>query len=419
VTHASPTPSEQASDDPIPGKSLSEYTTLRIGGPARELVETRHWSEAVEAIRAADGPTLVLGGGSNVVIGDKGFDGTVVLLRGGGIEHVGDLVRVQAGHVWDEFVAWTVANGRSGVECLSGIPGSAGATPIQNVGAYGQEVAQTIAAVKVWDREADEIRDWTPAECEFAYRHSVFKHSDRYLVLSVDFRLEEAGASQPIAYAELAKRLEVEVGDRAPLQLVREMVLKLRRGKGMVLDEADHDTWSAGSFFTNPIIDTADFHEVAERAGGEPPHWEVGEGQVKVSAAWLIGAAGFEKGYRRGNVGLSTKHTLALTNRGRATAGELLALAAEVAGKVEEDFGIRLHPEPVMINADLVELGRDLLDQSRTNSSGVFPCLAARAFSRSYSSSGISNVRSSVSSSTPPRYRSAPRRFPRNTSSAP
>jgi UDP-N-acetylmuramate dehydrogenase len=235
------------------------------------------------------------------------------------------------------------------VECLSGIPGSAGATPIQNVGAYGQEVAQTIAAVKVWDREADEIRDWSPAECGFAYRGSVFKHSDRYLVLSVDFRLAASGVSQPVAYAELAKRLGVDVGERVPLGLAREAVLELRRGKGMVLDEADHDTWSAGSFFTNPVIDAAAFRAVAERAGGEPPHWPAGEGTVKVSAAWLIGAAGFAKGYGRGNVGLSTKHTLALTNRGGATAGELLALADEVADKVEADFGVRLHPEPVMV----------------------------------------------------------------------
>jgi UDP-N-acetylmuramate dehydrogenase len=296
----------------------------------------------------------VLGGGSNVVIGDAGFDGTVVLLRGEGIEEVGpELFRVQAGHVWDDFVAWTVSNGFSGVECLSGIPGSTGATPIQNVGAYGQEVAQTIAAVKVWDREADEIRDWSPAECGFAYRRSVFKHSDRYLVLSVDFRLAEGEESEPIAYAELAKRLEVEVGDRAPVRLVREAVLELRRGKGMVLDEDDHDTWSAGSFFTNPIIDAGALRKVAERAGGEPPHWPAGEGLVKVSAAWLIGAAGFEKGHRRGEAGLSTKHTLALTNRGGASAADVLALAAEVADGVEAAFGVRLHPEPVMVNAEL------------------------------------------------------------------
>jgi UDP-N-acetylmuramate dehydrogenase len=346
VTDASPRPSTGQ----FSGKPLSEYTTLRLGGPARELVEAASSEEAVEALREAEGPTLVLAGGSNVVIGDEGFDGTVVLLRGGGIEADGDLVRVEAGQVWDAFVAWTVAEGRSGVECLSGIPGSVGATPIQNVGAYGQEVAHTIAAVQVWDRESDEIRDWTPAECDFAYRHSVFKHNDRYLVMSVDFRLEPGGLSQPIAYAELAKRLGVEVGDRVPLADARDAVIELRRGKGMVLDADDHDTWSAGSFFTNPIIDAHDYHELAERAGGEPPHWPSGEGKVKVSAAWLIGAAGFEKGHRKGNVSLSTKHTLALTNRGGATTAELLALATEVADKIESDFGIRLHPEPVMVH---------------------------------------------------------------------
>ncbi len=344
MTDASPRPGTGQ----FSGKPLSEYTTLRLGGPARELVEVASSEEAVEALREAEGPTLVLAGGSNVVIGDEGFDGTVVLLRGGGIGPDGDLVRVEAGQVWDAFVAWTVANGRSGVECLSGIPGSAGATPIQNVGAYGQEVAHTIAAVQVWDRESDEIRDWTPAECDFAYRHSVFKHNDRYFVMSVDFHLEAGGLSQPIAYAELAKRLGVEVGDRVPLADARDAVIELRRGKGMVLDPEDHDSWSAGSFFTNPIIGEHTFHELAEKAGGEPPHWKVGDDQVKVSAAWLIGAAGFEKGHRRGNVSLSTKHTLALTNRGGATTAELLALATEVADKIEEDFGIRLHPEPVM-----------------------------------------------------------------------
>ncbi|MEU6246500.1 UDP-N-acetylmuramate dehydrogenase [Glycomyces sp. NPDC047010] len=343
MTHASPTP--RAADRNV----LGAYTTLRLGGPARELVEAASSEEAVAALRAAEGPTLVLAGGSNIVIGDAGFDGTVVLLRGGGIEELGGrTVRVQAGQVWDDFVAWTVASGRSGVECLSGIPGSVGATPIQNVGAYGQEVAQTIESVRVWDREKDEIRDWTPAECGFAYRHSVFKHSDRYLVLSVDFALEASALSGPIAYAELAKRLAVGIGDRAPLAETRAAVVELRRGKGMVLDESDHDTWSAGSFFTNPIVPAGTLHDIAARTGGEPPHWKTDDGRVKISAAWLIGAAGFEKGYGRGNVGLSTKHTLALTNRGGATTTELLALATEVADKVEADFGVRLHPEPVM-----------------------------------------------------------------------
>jgi UDP-N-acetylmuramate dehydrogenase len=323
-----------------------------LGGPARELVEVASSEEAVEVLRGAEGPTLVLAGGSNVVIGDAAFDGTVVVLRGGGIEQVSRrIVRVEAGQVWDGFVAWTTENELSGVECLSGIPGSAGATPIQNVGAYGQEVAHSIAAVRVWDRERDEIRDWTAEECAFAYRHSVFKHDDRYFVMSVDFRLEASPLSQPVAYAELAKRVGVEVGERVPLKEAREAVVELRRGKGMVLDPDDHDTWSAGSFFTNPVIGAHVYHELAEKAGGEPPHWKVGEDQVKVSAAWLIGAAGFEKGYRKGNVSLSTKHTLALTNRGGATTTELLALATEVADGVEEAFGIRFHPEPVMINA--------------------------------------------------------------------
>ncbi|MFB9658394.1 UDP-N-acetylmuramate dehydrogenase [Glycomyces mayteni] len=343
MTHASPTP--HAADRNL----LGAYTTLRLGGPARDLVEVASSEEAVEVLRAAQGPTLVLAGGSNVVIGDEGFDGTVVVLRGGGVEERGDrTVRVQAGQVWDDFVAWTVAHERSGVECLSGIPGSVGATPIQNVGAYGQEVAQTIESVRVWDREKDEIRDWTPVECGFAYRQSAFKNNDRYFVMSVDFALEPSALSQPVAYAELAKRLAVAIGDRAPLAEARAAVLELRRGKGMVLDEADHDTWSAGSFFTNPIVGPHVLHDIAARAGGEPPHWKTDDGQVKLSAAWLIGAAGFEKGHRRGNVGLSTKHTLALTNRGGATTAELLALAAEVADAVDAKFGVRLHPEPVM-----------------------------------------------------------------------
>ena len=353
MTHASPRPSAPHEKRRISGEPLSGYTTLRLGGPARDLVEVASSEEAVAVLREAEGPTLVLAGGSNLVIGDEGFDGTVVVLRGGGIEVVDGKkrVRAQAGQNWDEFVAWTVENEHTGVECLSGIPGSVGATPIQNVGAYGQEVAQTIESVRVWDRKTDEIRDWTPAECRFGYRQSAFKGNDRYFVMSVDFWLRPSSVSQPIAYAELARRLNAEVGEGVLLEEAREAVLELRRGKGMVLDEADHDSWSAGSFFTNPVISASAFQMLADRIDREPPHWAVGEGHVKVSAAWLIGAAGFEKGYRRGNVGLSTKHTLALTNRGGATTAELLALATEVAEKVEKDFGVRLHPEPVMVNA--------------------------------------------------------------------
>lgn len=353
MTDASRRPTADRASGRISDKTLGQYTTLRVGGPAREMVETASSQEAVEALRAAEGSTLVLAGGSNVVVGDAGFDGTVVLLRGGGIDELGDgLVRVQAGQHWDEFVSWTVENGYAGVEFLSGIPGSAGATPIQNVGAYGQEVAQTIAAVAVWDRRTDRIRDWSPEECAFSYRHSAFKHDDRYFVMHVDFRLERGASSRPVAYAEAAARLGVEVGDRVPLRAAREAVLELRRGKGMVLDEDDHDTWSAGSFFTNPVVSAEDYRKLTERAGGEAPHWPVGD-EVKVSAAWLIGAAGFEKGHRRGNAGLSTKHTLALTNRGGATGAEVLALAMEVADEVELRFGIRLRPEPVIVGASL------------------------------------------------------------------
>ncbi|GAB3234877.1 UDP-N-acetylmuramate dehydrogenase [Glycomyces halotolerans] len=353
MTDASPRPRGASAPGPVDEVTLAPYTTLRLGGPARRLVEATCAEAAVEALREERGPTLVLAGGSNVVIGDAGFDGTVVLLRGGGIEQVGeDVFRVEAAQGWDEFVAWTVEQGRSGVECLSGIPGSAGATPIQNVGAYGQEVAQTIVSVRVWDRDLDRIVDRAPAECGFAYRSSVFKRNRRYVVLSVDFRLAGDGLSRPVAYAELARRLGVEVGDRVPLAEAREAVLELRRGKGMVLDEADHDTWSAGSFFTNPVVSAGAFKDLSERVGGQAPHWPVGD-DVKVSAAWLIGAAGFEKGYRRGNVGLSTKHALALTNRGGATTAELLALAMEVADTVEAEFGVRLRPEPVLVGARL------------------------------------------------------------------
>ena len=294
---------------------------------------------------------LILAGGSNVVIGDAGFPGHVVLLRTRGAEvidradrHV--TVRVAAGEPWDGFVAGTVAEGFAGVECLSGIPGSAGATPIQNVGAYGQEVAQTIVAVHAYDRSADRAVTMSPAECGFAYRSSVFKHNDRWLVLHVDFRLPVSAESAPIRYAELARQLGVEVGDRVPLQQARDTVLKLRAGKGMVLDADDHDTWSVGSFFTNPVLDAL------PEAG--MPHWPAGGGRVKIPAAWLIERAGFDKGFSRGGgVAISSKHTLALTNRGDGTTGALLDLARTIRDGVRDRFGITLHPEPVLINCSL------------------------------------------------------------------
>jgi UDP-N-acetylmuramate dehydrogenase len=239
-----------------------------------------------------------------------------------------------------------VAEGFSGVECLSGIPGSAGATPIQNVGAYGQEVAQTIVAVHAYDRAADRVRTMTPDECGFAYRSSVFKHNDRWLVLDVDFRLTVSGESAPIRYAELARQLGVEAGERVPLQQARDTVLKLRAGKGMVLDADDRDTWSVGSFFTNPVLPALPDPDM--------PHWPAENGRVKISAAWLIERAGFGKGFTRdGGVAISSKHTLALTNRGDGTTEALLELARTIRDGVRDRFGIDLHPEPVLINCSL------------------------------------------------------------------
>jgi UDP-N-acetylmuramate dehydrogenase len=313
--------------------------------------------QAVFAVRnaaAEDRPVLVLAGGSNVVVGDAGFAGPVLLLRTRGIREVrtrpGSVVlRVAAGEPWDDFVSYAVASGYSGVECLSGIPGSAGATPIQNVGAYGQEVAQTIVAVHAYDRETDTIREMTPQECGFAYRSSVFKHSDRYLVLEVDFQLEVSADSAPIRYAELARSLGVEAGDRVPLDRARDTVRKLRAGKGMVLDPDDRDTWSVGSFFTNPVLSAAAWAGL----GLDAPHWPGDDGTVKVPAAWLIERAGFPKGFAGDRVSISSKHTLALTHRGGGSTAALLDLARTIRDGVRDRFGIELHPEPVLVNCSL------------------------------------------------------------------
>jgi UDP-N-acetylmuramate dehydrogenase len=334
-----------------PPSSLGAVTTLRLGGPAGTLTVVSEPDESVDIVRTAHAdrePVLILAGGSNVVIGDAGFGGRVLLLRTRGVEVIDRdaaavTVRVAAGEPWDGFVARAVAEGFSGVECLSGIPGSAGATPIQNVGAYGQEVAQTIVAVHAYDRIADRVRTMSAAECGFTYRSSIFKHNDRWLVLHVDFRLAVSAASAPIRYAELARRLGVAAGDAVPLRQARDAVLQLRAGKGMVLDADDRDTWSVGSFFTNPVLD--------ELPRPDMPHWPAEDGRVKVPAAWLIEQAGFGKGYGRGGgVAISSKHTLALTNRGDGTTAALLDLAREIRDGVRDRFGIDLHPEPVLVN---------------------------------------------------------------------
>jgi UDP-N-acetylmuramate dehydrogenase len=265
------------------------------------------------------------------------------------------LLRVAAGEPWDEFVAGTVESGFAGLEALSGIPGSVGATPIQNVGAYGQEVAHTIEAVHAYDRHSDELRSFTLPECGFGYRSSIFKHSDRWLVLEVDFRLAVSAASAPVRYAELARRLGVEVGDRVGLAQVRETVLKLRAGKGMVLDPDDPDTWSVGSFFINPVLSAQQWAAVQDRLvdAGEPPSWPAPDGTVKVPAAWLIEKAGFGRGYGgAGGVAISSKHTLALTHRGGGTTAALLDLAREIRDGVRDRFGVVLRPEPVLVNCE-------------------------------------------------------------------
>jgi UDP-N-acetylmuramate dehydrogenase len=343
--------------------SLGRYTSLRLGGPAARVVTADNWEQIAQNVREAarsGAPVLVLAGGSNVVIDDAGFPGTVVLIRSRGLQVTAEdadsvTLTVEAGEPWDDLVAATVAEGWSGVECLSGVPGSAGATPIQNVGAYGQEVAETIAAVRAYDRIADEVVELTPVECRFAYRGSVFKHRDRWVVLAVDFRLTRSSMSAPVRYAELARALGVKVGDRVPLGDARTAVLALRAGKGMVLDAADPDTYSVGSFFTNPVLGAASYEALcAAGTLAEAPSWPGPDGAVKVSAAWLIERAGFTKGHPgAGGVAISHKHTLALTNRGAGSTAALLALAREIRDGVHARFGVTLQPEPVLVNCAL------------------------------------------------------------------
>jgi UDP-N-acetylmuramate dehydrogenase len=332
---------------------LAPLTTLRLGGPAARMVEARSEGELAEAVRSAYEPLLVLAGGSNVVIADEGFPGTVVRVLTRGVERDGARLEVQAGEPWDTLVERCVADGLAGFECLSGIPGSVGATPIQNVGAYGQEVAETVESVRVLDRASGQVIEMSAQECGFGYRSSVFKYRDRHVVLAVTFRLREDGRSGPLRYAELARTLGVPVGAGAPLADVREAVLGLRRGKGMVIDPDDPDSVSAGSFFTNPILEPHEFARLQARAGeASPPAFPEPDGRIKSSAAWLIERSGFPKGYGEGRVGISTKHTLALVNRGEASTRELMALAHEIAAGVHDRFGVALHPEPVLVGHD-------------------------------------------------------------------
>ena len=352
---------------------LSEFTSLRLGGAAKRLVQARSEAEIVTIVGDADDagePLLILGGGSNVVIADEGFPGTVLLIRSRGVEfrdleadgEESPAVRadVAAGEHWDTFVATCVREGLAGVECLSGIPGLAGATPIQNVGAYGQEVADTIVSVRVYDREEKRIAEMDPAECGFAYRNSVFKRNPgRWVVLEVSFLLERSALSTPIRYDELAARLGVKRGERAGLGDVREAVLELRRGKGLLADQDDPESATAGSFFTNPLLSEAEAEGLQQlvgqgnRSNGAPPLFRQPDGSFKTSAAWLIQHSGFEPGY--GNpegIAISSRHCLVLTNRGGGSTAELIELAREIADGVQERFGVRLHPEPNLIGPE-------------------------------------------------------------------
>ncbi|MEV7397492.1 UDP-N-acetylmuramate dehydrogenase [Aeromicrobium sp. NPDC092404] len=342
----------------VAAMDLAELTTLRLGGPAKAVIDATSEQQLLDAVRVADeagDPILVVAGGSNLVVADEGVPGTVIRVSTRGVTVDSDacsgaMVTVAAGQPWDALVARAVDEGWVGIEALSGIPGSTGATPIQNVGAYGQEVAQTIATVRAYDRFERKVRTIHAVDCAFGYRTSRFKaEPQRWLVLSVafQFRLGELGA--PVAYAELARVLGVEIGQRAPAAEVREAVLELRRGKGMVLDPDDHDTWSAGSFFTNPLLTP----DQADSLPAEAPRFAQPDGSIKTSAAWLIDHAGFDKGLTRGRVRLSSKHVLALTNRGGATTAELLDLAREVRDGVREAYGITLVNEPVLVGCEL------------------------------------------------------------------
>ena len=330
--------------------TLAERTTLRVGGPADDWVVAGTEATLVEGVRAADRdsiPVLLLGGGSNLLVSDQGFAGVVVQIDTRGIEvrrTAGSVeIAVAAGEPWDDVVSRAVEQGWSGIEALSGIPGRTGATPIQNVGAYGQDVSQVVTSVRALDRRDRSVVDLAPEACGFGYRSSTFKREpDRWVILSVGLRLGLGGLGA-VRYHELARVLDVPVGGMAPVDEIRRAVLALRSGKGMVLDWSDHDTWSAGSFFTNPVVSA----DVAATVPAACPRYPSDEG-VKLSAAWLIENAGFGKGFAlspSGPAAISGKHTLALVNRGGASAEELLALARHIRARVEERFGITLQAE--------------------------------------------------------------------------
>jgi UDP-N-acetylmuramate dehydrogenase len=345
---------------------LAPWTTLGIGGPARWLLKITTEEDVVEAVRFARSqnlPMFVLGGGSNLLIADEGFPGVVLHMAIQGISQDGGaLLRVAAGESWDALVQYTVERSLAGMECLAGIPGTVGGTPIQNVGAYGQEVSETIAGVRCFDTSTDTFVELSNAACGFSYRTSVLNTTmrGRYIVVRVDFQLQPGGAPK-LAYADLRKHFGLPVAGVASasqtkvdpsLAEVAEAVRTIRRGKGMVFDPADSNSHSAGSFFRNPIVPAATLLHISKVTGvsvDTVPHWPAGDGKVKLPAAWLLERAGFVRGYILGNAGISTRHTLAIINRGGATAGDIISLRERIVTEIDSQFGIRLEQEPVSV----------------------------------------------------------------------
>jgi UDP-N-acetylmuramate dehydrogenase len=335
---------------------LSKYTSLRVGGPATKIVQVSTEAQIIAAIEeAGDTPVLIMGGGTNVLIADKGFDGTVIRISNNSVQSEvdacsGATLTIGAGEDWDVFVQTTINSGFAGLETLSGIPGTVGAAPIQNIGAYGHEVSEFITRVRTYDRELKEIYTFTNSQCEFTYRNSYFKaHPGRYVVLDVQFQLRIGEFSAPITYLELSKKLGIEPGDKATVVATRAAVLELRASKGMLLSPDDHDSWSAGSFFTNPIIS----QQAADALPDAAPKWPLNDGRVKISAAWLIENAGMHKGDEVGGARISTKHVLALTNSGDATAADIAELAKRARNQVKEVFGITLEAEVNLIGIEI------------------------------------------------------------------
>ena len=334
---------------------LANFTTLGVGGPAAEIIKVKTEEELIAAIKAGDAsktPLLILGGGSNVLISDSGFAGTVIKVETTGNSFEidacsGGTLTVSAGADWDEFVAFTIEKGLANLESLSGIPGTVGGAPIQNIGAYGHEVSEVIARVRTFDRKEQAVKTFTASQCEFGYRNSIFKtEANRYVILDVTFQLRIGEVSLPIGYAELAKELGVEIGARVAITEVRDAVLKLRSAKGMLIGEGIK---SAGSFFMNPVLEKS----IAEKLPSDAPRWPMSDGRVKTSAAWLMEHAGVSKGDQLAGAQISPKHVLALSNAGDATAKDLIALAKSAQEKVRAKFGITLQTELQLVGLSL------------------------------------------------------------------